>query len=211
MSDIVIGILAVLAGAVFCFRGVLAMRFVIALWGAFVGLNLGAGLVAAITGDGFFGTALGWIVGILVSVLFSVLAYLYYTVAVTLAMASVGFVLGTAVMVAVGVTWNWVIITVGVLLGVLLAVLTLAVDLPAVLLVIVSVLGGAATVVGGLMLLAGTVDTADFDHATITGNISDSWWWYAIYVALILAGAVAQGRFLGRQRSLRDQWQPSVS
>ncbi|MGF7124944.1 DUF4203 domain-containing protein [Rhodococcus sp. TAF43] len=214
MSDIVIGILAIAVGAVFCFSGTAAMRFVIALWGAFAGLNLGAGLVSAITGDGYFATALGWIVGILVALLFAVLAYLYYAVAVTLAMASVGFALGTAAMVAVGVTWNWVVVLVGVILGVALAVLTLAVDLPAVLLVVVSVLGGAVAMVGGVMLLAGAVDTADFDHASLTTTISDDWWWYAMYVALVVAGVVAQSRMLGRERSLRDQWRhtsaPSV-
>ncbi|RVW09676.1 DUF4203 domain-containing protein [Prescottella agglutinans] len=206
MSDIVIGILAVFVGAVFCFRGVPAMRFVIALWGAFAGLNLGAGLVSAITGDDYLATFLGWLVGILVAVLFAVLSYLYYAVAVTLTMASVGFALGSAGMAALGVTWNWVVITVGVVVGVALAVLALAVDLPAVLLVVVSVLGGAVTIVGGVMLLAGTLDTTDFDEPTLTADVTHDWWWYALYVALVVAGAVAQTRALGRERSLRDQW-----
>ncbi|MDH6680803.1 hypothetical protein M2284_005033 [Rhodococcus sp. LBL1] len=209
MSDIVIGILAIVVGAVFCFRGVPAMRFVIALWGAFAGLNLGAGLVSAITGDSYLGTALGWMVGILVAVLFSVLAYLYYAVAVTLMMASVGFALGTAATVAVGVTWDWVIVTVGVILGVALAVLTLAVDLPAALLVVVSVLGGAVAIVGGAMLLTGVLDTADFDDTSITETVGDGWWWYALYLVLVVAGVIAQLRMLGQERSLRDQWQPS--
>ncbi|GAB2650403.1 DUF4203 domain-containing protein [Prescottella soli] len=211
MSDIVIGILAIVVGAVFCFRGVPAMRFVIALWGAFAGLNLGAGLVSAITGDNYLGTVLGWIVGVLVAVLFSVLAYLYYAVAVTLMMASVGFALGTAATVAVGVTWDWVIVTVGVILGVALAVLTLAVDLPAALLVVVSVLGGAVAIVGGAMLLTGVLDTADFDDTSTTETIGDGWWWYALYLVLVVAGMVAQLRMLGRERSLREQWQPSTA
>lgn len=209
MADIVIGILAIVVGAVFCFRGVPAMRFVIALWGAFAGLNLGAGLVSALTGDGFLGTALGWIVGVLLAALFSVLAYLYYAVAVTLTMASVGFALGTAAMAALGVTWNWVVITVGVVLGVALAVLTLAVNLPAVLLVVVSALGGAVAVVGGVMLLVGTLDTADFDEETLTATVAHHWWWYALYVVLVVAGTIAQAQMLGRERSLRDQWQPT--
>lgn len=208
MPDIVIGILAVVVGAVFCFRGVLAMRFVLALWGAFAGFNVGAGLVAAITGDGFLGTALGWFVGVAVAILFAVLAYLYYAVAVTLTMASVGFALGTALMAAIGVTWNWVIVAVGVLLGVLLAVTALAVNLPAILLVLVSAFGGAVAVVGGVMLLFGTIDTAAFDSGTLTDTISHDWWWYALYLVLAFAGALAQARLLDRQaRTLREQWQ----
>ncbi|WP_305094800.1 DUF4203 domain-containing protein [Prescottella sp. R16] len=208
MSDIVIGILAVVIGAVFCFRGVVAMRFVIALWGAFVGLALGAGLVSAVTGDGVFATALGWIVGVLVAVLFSLLAYLYYAVAVTLAMASVGFVLGSAAMAALGVTWNWVVVLVGVLVGIALAVLALAANLPALLLVVVSSFGGATAVTAGVMLLVGTIDTADFDRGTLTETISHDWWWYTLYIVLVVAGLLAQIGMLGRERTLRDQWQP---
>ncbi|MFC4602122.1 DUF4203 domain-containing protein [Rhodococcus kronopolitis] len=210
MSDIVIGILAVAVGAAFCFRGVPMMRFVIALWGAFAGLNLGAGLVSAITGDGYFATALGWLVGIAVAVLFAVLAYLYYAVAVVLTMASVGFVLGTAAMAALGVTWEWLVIVAGVLLGALLAVATLATDLPAILLVVVSSLGGAAVIVGGVMLLVSTIDTADFNRGTLTDTVAHDWWWYALCIVLAVAGALAQARMLGREsRSLREQWAPA--
>lgn len=209
MSDIVIGILAVLVGVIFCFRGVLAMRFVISIWGAFAGLNLGAALVSAISGDGFLVTALGWIVGIVLAVVFSVLAYLYYAVAVVMAMASVGFFLGAGAMAALGVTWNWVVILVGVLIGVALAILTLAVDLPAVILVVVSALGGAVAIVGGVMLLAGQLNTAEFDSGTLTETITADWWWYAMYVALIIVGIVAQTRMLGQERSVREQWQPT--
>ncbi|BDE59023.1 DUF4203 domain-containing protein [Rhodococcus hoagii] len=207
MTDVVLGILAVLAGAVFCFRGLPAMRIVIAFWGAFAGFGLGAALVAAIGGDSYLSTALGWVVGVLVAILFAVLAYLYYAVAVVLAMASAGFALGAGATVALGVTWNWVIVLVGVLIGIALAVFALAVDLPAMLLVIVSALGGAVAIVGGAMLLTGVLDAADFGHASITRTIDDDWWWYAFYLLLAVAGVVAQLRFLGRERSLRAQWQ----
>lgn len=206
MADIVLGILAVAVGAVFCFRGLAAMRVVIALWGAFVGFALGAGLVAAITGDGYLATALGWIVGVAAAVVFSLLAYLYYTIAVLVAMGAVGFALGAAAMAAAGVQWNWVVVLVGVVLGLLLAAVALAIDLPAVLLVVLSTLGGAVAMVGGIMLLAGTLDTADFHHDTVTEAIAGTWWWFLLYAALVIAGGVAQMRAAGRDRALHDEW-----
>ena len=206
MPDIVVGILAIVIGAIFCFRGLVAMRFVIAIWGAFAGLNLGAGLVSAINGDEYLATPLGWVVGIFFALAFSVLAYMYYTVAVVLTMASVGFILGAGVMVAFGVSWNWVVILVGVLIGLGLAVLTLTMDLPAVLLVVLSVLAGAVAVVGGAMLLVDTLNTADFDQATLTENANTGWWWYALYVVLVILGAVTQIRTIGKEGSLRQQW-----
>ena len=62
MNDIVLGVLAILIGAVFCFRGYFAMRIIIPIWGAFAGFVLGAGLVST-GGDEFLSTALSWIVG----------------------------------------------------------------------------------------------------------------------------------------------------
>ena len=63
MSDILLGIFALLAGLVFCFRGYMAMRVVIPIWGAFTGFMLGAGLVANLGNEGFLVSALGWVVG----------------------------------------------------------------------------------------------------------------------------------------------------
>mgnify|MGYP006199470863 CR=1 FL=1 len=117
MGDVVLGILAVLIGLLFCFRGYLAMRLVIPVWGAFAGFMLGAGLVASFADEGFLASALGWLVGAGVAVLFALLAYLYYEVSVLLAMAAIGFAIGTSVMVALGVTWSWLIVLVGVLLA----------------------------------------------------------------------------------------------
>ncbi|HYN32535.1 MAG TPA: DUF4203 domain-containing protein, partial [Ilumatobacteraceae bacterium] len=128
MSDITVGVIAILTGAVFCFRGYLAMRIIIPLWGAFAGFMLGAGIVAG--ADGFLGSALGWIVGIVLAVVFGLLAYLYYEVAVLLGMMAIGFTLGASLMVALGVTWSWLIVLSGVALAVVLAFVALAADLP---------------------------------------------------------------------------------
>lgn len=206
MPSILIGILAVVIGALFCFRGVIAMRVVIAVWGAFVGLNLGAGIVSGITGDGYLSTALGWIVGIVVAIAFGIVAYLFYAVAVTLAMASIGFALGTALMVALGVTWNWVLILVGVVVGVLLAAAAIMANLPAILLVVLSALGGSTAIVGGVMLLVGTIALDDFSRASVTSTMGNDWWWYIAYLVLVIAGVFAQSRFLDRERSLQQQW-----
>ena len=166
--DILVGIIAIIVGALFCFQGIVAMRLVIALWGLFVGFNFGAGLVSAITGDGFLSTVLGWVIGIICALLFGLFAYLYYAVAVVIAMASVGFLIGSAVMVALNVSWNWVIILVGVIVGVLLAALAIAVNLPTIILIVISALGGATAIVGGLMFLFGQLNVSEFTVGSVT-------------------------------------------
>ena len=209
MSDIVVGIIALLTGAVFCFRGYLAMRLVIPVWGAFAGFMLGAGIVS---GDaGFLGTALGWFVGLGLAVVFGVIAYLYYEVSVIIGMMGIGFVLGTSLMVAFGVTWSWLIILSGVVLAVVLAFVAIVGDLPMVLLTVLTALAGASTIVAGMMLIVGTVDLEDFDIGDTTERVADNWWWFVIYGGLVVGGIIAQFTDIDRRRdTLREAWATGV-
>ena len=50
MSDIVVGLVAVVAGALLCFAGRIAARVILSVWGAFVGLALGGAAVTLATG-----------------------------------------------------------------------------------------------------------------------------------------------------------------
>ncbi len=210
MSDIVVGVFAILAGLVFCFRGYLAMRIVIPIWGAFSGFMLGAGLVDSFTGDGFLGSVLGWIVGAVLALIFMLLAYFYYEVAVLIAMGAIGFALGSSVMVAIGVTWSWLIILVGLAVGAVLALVAIVGDLPMALLAVLTALGGASVAVTGLMLVFGVISVDDFDSASTTQTLGDDWWWYAIYAGLVVAGLIAQFTSTARMRaSLREAWAES--
>ena len=210
MNDIVVGIIAILTGAVFCFRGYLAMRIIIPLWGAFAGFMLGAGIMSG--SDGFLGSAIGWIVGLAVAVVFGLIAYLYYEVAVLIGMMAIGFALGSSLMVLLGVTWSWLIVLSGVVLAVVLAFVAIAGDLPMVLLTILTGLAGASTIVFGLMLVFGVIDVAELDSAQTTEALADDWWWYAIYIVLAVAGMVAQFVDVDRRRdSLRAAWTTGVA
>lgn len=210
-EDIVIGILALVVGAMFCFRGAVAMRIVIALWGAFAGFLLGAGIVAGFDDAGFLGTAAAWIVAGAAAFVLGALAYAFYQLAVVLAMATIGFALGTTVMVAFGVTWSWAVILVGAVVGVLLAVITLAADLPTLILAVLSAFGGASAMVTGIMLLVDSISSDEFTRADATELMHTSWWWYVLYLGLALVGMVAQFRHLGSTRgSMQDQWRPTT-
>jgi hypothetical protein len=210
LDDILVGIIALIVGLVFCFTGYFAMRVVIPIWGGFAGFMLGAGLVDNFTDEGFLATALGWVVGIALALLFALLAYFYYEISVVIAMAAIGFTIGSTVMVALGVTWSWVIVLVGVAVGALLAVIAVVGDLPMVLLTVLTALAGAAAAVTGLMLVFGVISLTDFDSETTTQRLDDDWWWYAIYGALVIAGIIAQVRSTTSLRaSMRAAWAES--
>jgi hypothetical protein len=157
VDTIVVGIIAVLIGALLCFRGYVTMRLIISLFGAFVGFLLGAGLVAGATDSGFGQLALSWLVGIVGAVLFGVLAYFSYQIAVVIGMAAIGFTIGTTVMAAFGIGSQVAVVAVGLVAGALLAVIAIATDLPAVILVVLTALAGASVTVAGVMVIAGSI------------------------------------------------------
>ena len=205
MEDIVIGLIALIAGSVFCFSGYRAFRLIIPLWGAFTGFAVGAGAISAITGDALLAKPVGWIVGLVVGVVFALLAYLYYEVAVILTMGSLGFLAGSALMTALGVGWNWLIVLVAVAVSVVFAVFALVTNFPRIVLVIVSATAGATAMVAGGMLLVGALETADLTRAYVTERIEDDWWWYLGYLTLVIAGIFAQAAGNARD-DVRTAW-----
>ena len=207
MSDVLVGLLAVLAGSVLCFRGYLTMRLIIPIWGAFAGFLLGAGLVANLTGDGLLSTLLGWVVGAVLGLVFGALAYLYFEVCVFVAMASIGFVLGSSLMVALDVHWTWLIVLAGIALGGVLAWFAIVGDLPMIALTVLPAMAGASTIVGGIMLLGGVFDVSDLDDVSVVERINDGPGWWALHVLLAVAGVIVQVRVRGSlMTSLRDEW-----
>ncbi|NCD20102.1 MAG: DUF4203 domain-containing protein [Actinobacteria bacterium] len=204
MSHIWVGIITLLIGALFCFRGNVALRAVMALWGAFVGFWLGAGAASGLSGEPLLGGPISWIVALLVALLFGVLAYAFYALAVVIGMGSIGLGLGTAITAGLGVENSAVVIAVGVLGAVALAILAVTTNLPYVLLVVVSAIGGAAAMVGGLILVLGVV-TLDADQAAIQDAVGTQWWWTVVHLALAVAGVVVQLRS-GTRTDVRREW-----
>src|SRR3954462_7659333 len=112
MTDIILGILAIIAGGAMLVAGQLVLRLVIPIWGFFAGFAFGAGIVAEFADEHFLGTVLGWVLGLVFAVIFAVLAYLYYYVAIVIAMGAAGFAIGSGIIVAFGISWNWVAVLV---------------------------------------------------------------------------------------------------
>lgn len=207
MRDVVFGLVAIVAGLVFCFRGFLTMRVVIPIWGAFAGFSLGAGLIAELTDNRFLRTTAGWMLGLGLALVFGLLAYLYYEVSIVIGAGAIGFVLGSTLMVALNVTWTWVIVLVGVAAGALLAAAAIVGDLPMIVLTVLTALGGASATVAGLMLLTGTLTSDDLTRPSITEKVDDSAAWWIIYAALALFGMVAQIKALDSlTMSVRAEW-----
>jgi len=208
MRDNLIGLVAIAVGALFCFRGYLAMRVVIPIWGAFVGFAIGAGIGAAIDDDGLLGSLLSWGFGLVFAVVVGLLAYLFYELSVAVALGGAGFVLATGLAAALGIGWTWLLVLIGMAAGLLLAVVALATGLPVILLVVVTSFAGATTTVAGFLLLVGTIDL-DVLNGDTTDRLDLSPWWYAVEVGLGIVGVVAQSRDLAGKARLEEAWRTS--
>ena len=202
MADILLGILAIIAGIAMLVAGQFVLRLMIPIWGFFAGFAFGAGLVADFSDERFLGTVLGWVLGLVFALVFAILAYLYYYVAIVIAMGAAGFAIGSGIVVALGIDWNWVAVLVGIVIGAVLGLVSVMGNLPMIVLAVVSSIAGAVSVVAGLMLLVGAMDSADFTQA-----VQASWGWYLTLVVLALLGIVAQTRQrLAMRRSIQETW-----
>jgi hypothetical protein len=207
MADIVLGIFAIIAGGVMLFAGQYVLRVLLPIWGFFAGFAFGAGLFAGLADERFLGSVLGWISGLVCALLFALLAYLYYAVAVVLAMAAFGFAIGSGLVVALGIDWHWVAVLVGVVVGAVLGLVAVVGNMPMIVLAVLSAIAGAVSVVAGLMLVFGSLNSSDFSRTAFTQSVNDNWGWYLTLVVLILVGIVTQIRQRANwSRTVRETW-----
>lgn len=207
MADILLGILAILAGGAMLFAGQFVLRLVLPIWGFFVGFAFGAGIFAQLADEHVLGTVLGWVSGLVFALIFAVLAYFFYAVAVVLAMAAFGFAIGSGLVVALGIDWSWVAVLVGVAIGALLGLVAVVGNMPMVVLAVASSIAGAISVVGGLMLLVGTLNSADFTQGSFSSAVDAGWGWYLLALVLALVGIVVQMRQQVVMRStINEAW-----
>ena len=207
MTDILLGVLAIIAGGAMLVAGQFVLRLVIPIWGFFAGFAFGAGIVAELADERFLGTVLGWLLGLVFAVIFAILAYLYFYVAIVLAMGAAGFAIGSGIIVAFGITWNWVAVLVGLAIGIVLGLVAVLFNLPMFVLVFIGSIAGAVGVTGGLMLLVGSLNSADFSKGDFTDSVSNTFAWSLLLLVLAIIGIVIQvwQRTIMRQ-SINEAW-----
>jgi len=133
-------------------------------------------------------------VGFVLALLFAVFSYLWYWLAVALLGGSVGYILGTSLWGMIGNEQGLVAFAIGLICAVALAIAVLALNVPKLLVIVLSGLGGAATIVTGWFVLTGQIPTDSIHWTTVGKAITDSWLWLIIWGVLAAAGMLAQLR-----------------
>ena len=152
-------IFAVVIGLMFTFFGYPFFRFLLPIWAFFAGLMFGFRGIEDLMGPGFISVSLGLILGFIIGVVLAVLAYSVYSLAVYLFGITVGYVLGTGLMLAIGFDTGLLTFLVGAAVALGMVMLFARTKMPRFFIIFLTATGGAMAVMSGIFVLFGKVPT----------------------------------------------------
>jgi len=191
---LLMAILAVVIGAAFAFGGWRFFLVLLPIWAFVVGFSLGTEAMRSLFGDGTFATVTSWIVGFVVAAVFAVLSYLYYYAAVAIAAGLVGYTIGASAWGLIGSDQGVIAFVIGIVVAAVFAIAVLAFNVPKYLVIVVTGLGGAATILLGWFLLIGKVPSDNVTWWEVGHLIRDSWVYLIVWAVIAAAGMLAQLR-----------------
>jgi hypothetical protein len=199
LQGVLIGVLAAAIGVGLVLRGFKLFMLVLPLLGFVGGFLLGAGLVEAIFGDGFFATVLSWGGGFLFGLVMAVLSYLYYWLAVGVLGGFIGYQLTLGVLAWIGFDASGIVVMLVafvVALGFGLAFLVL--NMPTVVAIVGTALAGAGLAVSGVALALGLLPETGLTDGVFGIYASEELGWVGLLLlaGLALGGMVLQARDL---------------
>ena len=206
LEGFLLGIVAVVVGAAFCFYGFRFFLILLPLWAFVAGFAAGAQAMSVLFGEGFLATVTGWVIGFATGILFAIVSYLWYWAAVVLLGGLIGYELGVGVMGALNIDLTLLTIAVGVILGAVFAVGTILLGVPRALVVFLTAVGGAATMVAGVLLAIGRVPVDSLGDGVVGVIIYENWFWLIAFAVLAAAGILWQLRMPSSEELDRSQW-----
>jgi hypothetical protein len=191
---LVMGVLVLVIGIALCFAGYRAFRALIAIWGFFAGFLLTIQALGTYSGGHLLVSALEWIIALIVGLVLAALAYQLYVAAIVILSASVGFWLGTGLMMAVGYNNHSLpALIAGIICALTLAILTLSLNLAKILIIICTSLSGASIIITGILLFLRVLPLNDALSWTIIGAaIRGSQLWSYVWLAFAIVGILVQ-------------------
>ena len=192
--QLLMAILAVVIGLAFAFGGWRFFLLLLPLWAFVVGFSIATEGMRALTGDGTFATVTGWIVGLVVAVVAAGLSYLFYYAAIAIFAGTVGYALGAAAWGIIGNEQGIIAFVLGLVVGVVFAIGALVLNVPRLLVIVLTGLGGAAAIVAGWFLLTGQIPDDNVTWWQVGQLIKNSWFWLIVWGLIAAAGILTQLR-----------------
>lgn len=204
--DILVGLVALVAGAAVAFAGLRLFKALLPFWGFILGFLAGAAGVSAIFGDNFLSGVLGFIVGLIVGVVFAAIAYLWWYIGVLVAAGGAGSVFGASLFATLGIDNSWLLFFIGLAFGALFVVGALVLNFPVYLVIASTAISGAAIAIGGVLLIFNRIDREDFSRTEIWGRIDNNWYLWLIWAVLAVVGIGAQLQSMRTVMLPEERW-----
>ena len=190
--QLLMAILAVVIGLAFAFGGWRFFLLLLPLWAFVVGFSIATEGMRALTGDGTLATVTGWVVGLVVALVAAGLSYLFYYAAIAIFAGTVGYALGAAAWGIIGNEQGAIAFILGIVVGVVFALGALFLNVPRLLVIVLTGLGGAAAIVAGWFLLTGQIPSDNVTWWQVGQLIKNSWFFLIVWGLIAAAGIVAQ-------------------
>lgn len=197
-------VFAVIIGLMFLFFGYPFFRILLPIWGFFAGLSFGVQGMESIIGNQFVAVSLGLVIGLVFGIVLALLAYFMYSLAVYLFGITVGYVLGSGIVLSLGFNQGMLSAIVGIVVAIAFAVLFMTIKMPKYLIVFLTAGAGAMGVIMGLFVLFGRIPAVSDSLALTSYFVTGSWFWLIIWVFLVAIGVLFQYALLRLAQDMSD-------
>ena len=206
MGPVWIGAIEIGFGLLLCFLGHMAARVMLGLWGAVIGYFAGGLLYVAVygwLGGGWIATVPDWVFSVVTALVFAWLSFAFYAVGVLLSLGAAGWALGQGLAQGMHLP-AWMTVALGLLIAAGLVVAGWTLNLPRLLLILVTAVVGAGGIIDGIQLIIGSrlpwTQESLWRSDTNTAMV-----WTGGFLALVLAGIIVQSRQQS-EGTLRDAY-----
>jgi hypothetical protein len=187
-----VSLLQCLIGLGLCFAGFRLFVILLPVFGFFAGFLVTAQAIQELFGGGFLATISSWVFGFVVGALCALVAYFFYYGAVVVLAAALGYEFGVGIIAGLGVSLGFVQFIVGAVLALALAVAVVFLNLPQIIIVVLTALAGAGLILTGTLLALGRISLVDLNLGLVGAFIRDSWLWSLVYLAIVVFGIAVQ-------------------
>jgi hypothetical protein len=196
LREVLFALFSIVFGVLLCFYGYRFFMVMLPIWSFFGGFWLGAKGVKLLLGEGFLATATGLTTGLVFGVVLAIFAWQFYHVGVALVGAITGAWLGSGLADVLGFERGSIPVIAAIVGAVLLGGVTYARHWQKYLVMGLSAVGGANSLVLAALLLLGRVSLRSLQGAgtAIDPVLQDSWFWLLLWLVLAIAGVLVQLR-----------------
>jgi hypothetical protein len=208
VQTFVLALFSIFLGALLCFGGYRFLMVMLPVWTFFGGLWLGAKGTHVLLGEGFLATATGLTIGLALGVVLAIFSWQFYQVGVAVIGGIVGAWFSSGILDLIGLGTGFLPALIALVCAVVVALLTYLRGWQRYLIIGLSAIAGANSLVLALLLGLGRVSPKGLLGAgsAIRPILSDSWLWSLLWLAIAIAGILVQLRSYRRYEFVREEF-----